>query len=142
TLTYPGGSGHNTPTERTGAVAVGATIYIGDTFVKHLTTLTITVEDSTAGHPSVSDATVVLTDTTTNTTVGTLTAGPYTFNNLDPDHTFTIHASKTHAAVFPTSTSSGPTTTIPGFTEGKTVTGLTFHPGTDGFTIRMTNPET
>jgi hypothetical protein len=140
TLTYPGGTGRKTPTEHTSGSSVdaGDTQDIGDTIVKGLTTLTITVHDATGA--TVTDATVEVTDETTNTSLGTKTGPTYVYSNLDPDHTYTIHASKIHPST--TSPPPPPTITIPGFTEGKTETGVTVTPGAVAHTITMTNPET
>jgi hypothetical protein len=138
TLTFPGGNGRNTVTAHTSgtSTSVGDTKNIGDTKVKGLTTLTITVHDASGA--TITDATVEVTDETTNVKL-TLSASPYVYNNLDPDHLYTIHAFRVHPST--TSPPPPPTITIPGFTEGKTDSHVAVDPGPDTYTITMINPE-
>jgi hypothetical protein len=108
----------------------------GNVYVKHLTSLTITVRDSS--NQTVTDATLTLTDESTNTAVSPTTPGSYSFDNLDPTHVYTIHATKIHPST--TVPPPPPNVTIPGFTEGKTESHVAINPGTATHTITMTSP--
>jgi hypothetical protein len=104
---------------------------MSDLTILNFASFTVTVKDSSGA--TVTDATLTLRDSS-NATISPTSPGSYTYQGLDPDGTYSLQATKTHA-----STGSGSAFSS-GFTEGRTITAIGLNPGTNTITVEMQTP--